>query len=1066
MTLPLGLAAVHVLTKLDTDAPELADARAAADSDEPIVALAGAIALVRLRRLGKAARVARAVGRATNSVPLRLIAARVLFVCRRHQQGLSILRDAKVSPDDAAPHPAAVQLASTLSRRLGWYNDAYAPFADNGPTGTLEPQDHARAAATAAAAARLDLALAHTEARLNTDSAPANALFSAASLAVARYQEAARTQAPETANARECAARFLRAAARARANARPTKPLQFGSAELAQLWLQLGEFEAAEQTVSQEPESVACQCLLGSWALWRGDGGSAEAHLRAARERLTGAGTPAATLNVLALALAVGLCRGDARAALSAVESAQERGLDLSAASPEFWAAYYDALRACDRPDEATAALKLAPANHPAIALRRACARLEQGRPLGELADQILPTIRAVEDGQASPAADIVARGALMREGEAAQHAVQRTLSLLGFNYSDTPTTVSDGAVRLLQVADASTPPALARTLQGLLLGDPSDTIAALVRARDQGEVGGPGRVALGEAYLWTGDYAAAESEFLAATSEGELSPRAHAHAVILAARARHLLGDTAEALRRLNAAEPAIKLGLHDDAVRSDLAAERDLLRGEIRMAKNDLDGAWSMLTRANQAAPGRVATVLLLGLCATRIEARNAEHGIDVNHDDEDARDVHRAWLMNHAPALLSDAAVPLKVAWIGQRDEFPKVTIMEPVLTQALSMLRGCRSDVFCTYWTHKDVLRSVIPADIVHQADGALLTAAATLLHRVARVPAPQPIAYALPQRRPNASAKRQAFAEQRALALIEAIDEADRPSEADVQTFQSQGYLKIEGCVAPEIVEEWRERALAGMLEDPEGSIQKFVAMDGTRFRADSPESFPGDPFEFTGFDPDDPTTWRRARIDIRHERHAFYGAFSPRLWAAIDTFTGGANRLTPGSQKFSEYFILNLALGRNVPLTASATTGYSWHMDAPRTDATLTNIHANLLLLLLFTDVEEDRGPTYIAPESVWKVADALAQSPDGMDFTKDAPGADIAAACKSHVPLTGKAGDVYVLHPFMLHTASINRTGLMRWISNPVLFSETPLDFSGEGKSPVEQMIHSHLST
>jgi hypothetical protein len=64
---------------------------------------------------------------------------------------------------------------------------------------------------------------------------------------------------------------------------------------------------------------------------------------------------------------------------------------------------------------------------------------------------------------------------------------------------------------------------------------------------------------------------------------------------------------------------------------------------------------------------------------------------------------------------------------------------------------------------------------------------------------------------------------------------------------------------------------------------------------------------------------------------------------------------------------------------------------------------------------------------------------------------------------CEDFVETTGVIGDVYLLHPFMVHSHSINASGRARFIVNPPVKLREPLCFARErasDHSPVERAV------
>ncbi len=52
------------------------------------------------------------------------------------------------------------------------------------------------------------------------------------------------------------------------------------------------------------------------------------------------------------------------------------------------------------------------------------------------------------------------------------------------------------------------------------------------------------------------------------------------------------------------------------------------------------------------------------------------------------------------------------------------------------------------------------------------------------------------------------------------------------------------------------------------------------------------------------------------------------------------------------------------------------------------------------------------------------------------------------------------QAGDVFLVHPLMLHSASPNPSPRIRFMSNPMIYLQEPMDHTRADPSPVEQVI------
>jgi ectoine hydroxylase-related dioxygenase (phytanoyl-CoA dioxygenase family) len=114
-----------------------------------------------------------------------------------------------------------------------------------------------------------------------------------------------------------------------------------------------------------------------------------------------------------------------------------------------------------------------------------------------------------------------------------------------------------------------------------------------------------------------------------------------------------------------------------------------------------------------------------------------------------------------------------------------------------------------------------------------------------------------------------------------------------------------------------------------------------------------------------------------------------------------------------------------------------------------------------LLALYLLTDVDEASAPTRLRPGSHLDTARVLAPAGDaGMAWLE---AAQAAAAATAHLPTaaaTGRAGDVFLCHPFLVHAATWPHRGTRpRMVAQPAvsLHDQFPLTAP---VSPVEQAI------
>lgn len=141
------------------------------------------------------------------------------------------------------------------------------------------------------------------------------------------------------------------------------------------------------------------------------------------------------------------------------------------------------------------------------------------------------------------------------------------------------------------------------------------------------------------------------------------------------------------------------------------------------------------------------------------------------------------------------------------------------------------------------------------------------------------------------------------------------------------------------------------------------------------------------------------------------------------------------------------------------------------HVDAsfPGTDPTnyfewRVNIKSKrraLLMLVLYSDVSEHDAPTVIYKGSHLDVARLLAPYDDtGLSFMELATQLDTLPE-REAVYATGKAGTVYLCHPFLVHAAQPHTGSNPKFMAQPPLLLRDELNpADSESHSPLEQAI------
>ena len=120
-----------------------------------------------------------------------------------------------------------------------------------------------------------------------------------------------------------------------------------------------------------------------------------------------------------------------------------------------------------------------------------------------------------------------------------------------------------------------------------------------------------------------------------------------------------------------------------------------------------------------------------------------------------------------------------------------------------------------------------------------------------------------------------------------------------------------------------------------------------------------------------------------------------------------------------------------------------------------------------LLMLFLFSDIGPNDAPTRILVGSHLDVPPLLQPyGEDGLSFIELAQ--KLTTTLNRDVELaTGKAGTVFLCHPFLIHAAQDNKVGSPRFLAQPPLLPAEPLNLNRADScySPVEIAIKNSLT-
>ncbi|KAK0623017.1 hypothetical protein B0T14DRAFT_515053 [Immersiella caudata] len=246
------------------------------------------------------------------------------------------------------------------------------------------------------------------------------------------------------------------------------------------------------------------------------------------------------------------------------------------------------------------------------------------------------------------------------------------------------------------------------------------------------------------------------------------------------------------------------------------------------------------------------------------------------------------------------------------------------------------------------------------------------------------------------------------------------------------------------------------------------------------FTKEQSERVTGNVWTRLGFDPQDKTTWTRLRTNMPFHHEFDASDFAPRAWAAICELCGGEDRISPASKVWKDSLIVNLGTveGEGKPMAPKDLDG--WHVDGDFFVHYLDSPEQGLLVTPLFTNIAPSGGGTVICPDAIPKAAKHLYDHPEGVSprmTPRGQPGFcnepdlawfnSLARSCDNFVEATGNVGDVYLMHPLMLHSASDNALRNVRIITNPPVSLKEPFRFDREDGdySLVEQVTMRALS-
>lgn len=248
------------------------------------------------------------------------------------------------------------------------------------------------------------------------------------------------------------------------------------------------------------------------------------------------------------------------------------------------------------------------------------------------------------------------------------------------------------------------------------------------------------------------------------------------------------------------------------------------------------------------------------------------------------------------------------------------------------------------------------------------------------------------------------------------------------TDAQIEHFLQHGHLVLHDCFSRAFAEDWTQNA-----------------------------------FRRLGYDRNDPSTWTQEIVHMPTAQHVPMPEIAPKAWQAACELLGGEDRVAPCS--WGDGMIVNFHKGADQPWQPPSPASGGWHKDGDFFRHFLDSPEQGLLTIVIWSDIEPQGGGTFAACDSVAPIARLLADHPEGL-LPSGAPGASFGSLvhqCHEFAELTGRIGDVVLIHPFLLHASSQNHSGRARFITNPPVSLKEPMQFDRADPadfSPVERAI------
>ena len=277
------------------------------------------------------------------------------------------------------------------------------------------------------------------------------------------------------------------------------------------------------------------------------------------------------------------------------------------------------------------------------------------------------------------------------------------------------------------------------------------------------------------------------------------------------------------------------------------------------------------------------------------------------------------------------------------------------------------------------------------------------------------------------------------------------------SPTEARHFLEHGLVVVKGAVSKQMTANivscsWRELEERGIMKD-------------------NPETWKQEPYLRTGCPPNINIMASRGDKEAAAqmlEIRTRYGLppespqlqeVAPRALGAQLDCVGGRNRV-----KDPEQIMLPDSLAVNLCSDDSnlgedgwrSTRAPGWHKDGWHYRHFLDSPQQGLLLGYLYSDLLPGSGGTQMCVDSIGVVARLLAQHPQGIhpDSVQSYIKPHMIKQCSEFEELTGEAGDLAIMHPYMVHRVAGNASGRPRFAQFPSIKLSQPMQFARDDPS------------